>query len=222
MNIGMSDQESDDDRPQLSSDTMNALLEFYKEQDEREQKLQEIQGGCVPDNFDENWNLSQFWYADDTANLLAKECLRVAGDEGAIACISSPTLYKTLHSVEKKCKVHLFEYDTRFAVYKDDFTFYDYKSPLDIPRDFRETFDVIVADPPYLSDECLTKTAVTVKFVAKPNAKIIICTGAVMENLAHRLCGVKKSNFVIRHANQLSNPFVCFANYDIDATCKYS
>ena len=34
---------------------------------------------------------------------------------------------------------------------------------------------MVFADPPFLSDECLTKTAVTVKFMAKE--KIILCTG---------------------------------------------
>ena len=56
-----------------------------------------------------------------------------------------------------------------------DFTFYDYKSPLDIPRELRESFDVVFADPPFLSEECLAKTAVTIKFLARD--KIVLCTG---------------------------------------------
>ena len=31
-----------------------------------------------------------------------------------------------------------------------DFTLYDYKKPLDIPHDLQGSFDVVVADPPYL------------------------------------------------------------------------
>lgn len=45
----------DQDLPQLSTETMNALLEFYKEQEERELKLQEINEGKIPNTFDENW-----------------------------------------------------------------------------------------------------------------------------------------------------------------------
>ena len=37
------------------------------------------------------------------------------------------------------------------------------------------SFDLVLADPPFLSDECLTKTAVTLKFLAKD--KILLCTG---------------------------------------------
>lgn len=71
--------------------------------------------------------------------------------------------------------VSLFEYDGRFKIYGADFIQYDYKSPLDVPRDMSGRFDLIVADPPFLSDECLTKTAVTIKFLTKKN--IVLCTG---------------------------------------------
>ena len=69
----------------------------------------------------------------------------------------------------------LLEYDKRFSGFGEDFIFYDYKNPLGIPRGLASGFDVVFADPPFLSDECLTKTAVTVKFMAKD--KIILCTG---------------------------------------------
>ena len=90
--------------------------------------------------------------------------------------MSAPTLYIALKRLYgNNCKVRLFEHDKRFARFGSDFTFYDYKSPLEIPRDLRESFDVVFADPPFLSEECLTKTAVTVKFLAKE--KIVLCTG---------------------------------------------
>ena len=90
--------------------------------------------------------------------------------------MSAPTLYIALKKLYgQNCKVRLFEHDKRFARFGSDFTFYDYKSPLEIPRDLRESFDVVFADPPFLSEECLTKTAVTVKFLAKE--KIVLCTG---------------------------------------------
>lgn len=69
----------------------------------------------------------------------------------------------------------LFEYDTRFSVYGDDFTFYDYRSPLEIPKDLGSSFEVVVADPPFLSEECLTKTALTMRYLSK--GPLILCTG---------------------------------------------
>lgn len=128
----------------------------------------------------------------------------------------------------------LLEYDKRFAVYKD-FIFYDYKNPLAIPRELGSAFDVVLADPPFLADECLTKTAVTVKFMAKN--QIILCTGtcqlfnyflilrsiifcalgAVMEDMAKRLLNLEKCNFVPGHRNNLANEFRCYTNYDMDS-----
>lgn len=46
---------SDDEVLQLSAATMDALLEFYKEQQEREDRLREIEEGNIPDTFEENW-----------------------------------------------------------------------------------------------------------------------------------------------------------------------
>lgn len=74
--------------------------------------------------------------------------------------------------------VTLFEFDERFAAFGNDFVFYDYKSPLNIPRELGSSFDIVIADPPFLSEECLTKTAVTIKFLTKN--KMILCTGILL------------------------------------------
>ena len=42
---------------------------------------------------------------------------------------------------------------------------------------FRELFDMVIADPPFLSEECATKTSVTVKYLAKKDAQLLYCTG---------------------------------------------
>ena len=140
--------------------------------------------------------LSQFWYDDETVNQLVKGAIECTKPDGKIALVSCPTLYRALK--EKACdrqgniytqlkkifkilntiftfSVTLFEYDRRFASYGKDFIFYDYRAPLEIARDMSSDFDLVIADPPFLSDECLTKTSVTVKFLSKNN--IVICTG---------------------------------------------
>jgi EEF1A lysine methyltransferase 1 len=119
--------------------------------------------------------------------------LNVVGSQGRVACVSAPTLYKHLkkllastdNDASSSISLKVFEFDRRFAIYGSDFVLYDYRSPLDIPRDLRESFDLVFADPPFLSEECLTKTAVTLKYLAKE--KIVLCTGAVMAELADRL-----------------------------------
>jgi len=211
----------EEDLPELSSETFNALAEFYKEQEERERQQREgrerVEGG-EDIEWKEDWQLSQFWYSEDTAVRLARSIVSVVGEEGSVACVSAPTLYRALKKLDlPKLKLKLFEYDNRFAVYGDEFQFYDYKSPLAIERELREQFDMVFADPPFLSEECLTKTMVTVKFLIKEHGKTVLCTGAVMADLANRLAGLNKCKFTPEHKNSLSNPFQCFASFDLDS-----
>ncbi|XP_067124960.1 EEF1A lysine methyltransferase 1 isoform X2 [Centruroides vittatus] len=203
--------EDDDDIPQLSAETLRALYEFYEE---RTSKMTE-EMKWEKKEIEEDWQLSQFWYDETTAEILAKEAIALAGDNGKIACISCPTVYKKLRSLNDgklQLQLRLLEYDKRFGTYGDDFLFYDYKSPLDLDRLLETAFDVVLADPPYLSEECLSNMAETIKFLAKD--KIILCTGAVMEELAHKLLGVKKCSLKINHKKNLGNKFNCYVNYE--------
>ncbi|XP_073977879.1 EEF1A lysine methyltransferase 1 isoform X1 [Rhodnius prolixus] len=205
--------ESDDDTPTLSMGTFLALQEFYAEQEKQDLQLQEIlHTGKDHNNFEEDWQLSQFWYDDSTVNILTEEICNVAGGNAKIALISCPTLYKEVKKKCESCEVALFEYDNRFAVYGADFHFYDYKHPLDVPRRFANYFDLVVADPPFLSEECLTKTAITIKFLTKD--KIILCTGTVMEDLIQRLLHLNKTSFKPQHKNNLANEFACYINFE--------
>ena len=91
-------ESDDDDIPQLSAETFAALKEFYKEEDDREVLKSEAGGknhvfSCDMNIFSEDWNLSQFWYSEETSKTLAKECLRCVGPNGSIACISAPSVY---------------------------------------------------------------------------------------------------------------------------------
>lgn len=75
-----------------------------------------------------------------------------------------------------ECQVTLLEYDRRFKIYGDGFVFYDYNKPLELPEALqKESFDVVIADPPFLSEECLRNIAQTIKLLAK--GKILLCTG---------------------------------------------
>merc|ERR1712202_116426 len=91
----------EEDLPELSSETFSALAEFYKEQEEREKQQREgkervLEGEDI--EWKEDWQLSQFWYSDETANQLAKA---VVGEEGRVACVSAPTLYRALKKLNK-------------------------------------------------------------------------------------------------------------------------
>ncbi|XP_075418961.1 EEF1A lysine methyltransferase 1 [Tenrec ecaudatus] len=207
----MSDSE-DDGTTQLSPHTLAALQEFYAEQERHT-----APGGAAMYTvgaLDEDWQLSQFWYSPDTAQRLAEEAMAVAGEGGRIACVSAPTVYQKLRERRGQAvSVYIFEYDRRFAVYGEEFIFYDYNRPLELPaRIAAHSFDIVVADPPYLSEECLRKTSETIQYLAQ--GKILLCTGAVMEEAAATLLGVKRCKFIPQHTRNLANEFCCYVNYD--------
>ncbi|XP_023046428.1 EEF1A lysine methyltransferase 1 isoform X2 [Piliocolobus tephrosceles] len=169
----MSDLE-DDETPQLSAHALAALQEFYAEQ------KQQIDLG-EDDKYnigiiEENWQLSQFWYSQETALRLAQEAIAAVGEDGRIACVSAPSVYQKLRELcRENFTIYIFEYDKRFAVYGEEFIFYDYNNPLDLPeRIAAHSFDIVIADPPYLSEECLRKTSETIKYLTR--GKILLCT----------------------------------------------
>ncbi|VDD97412.1 unnamed protein product [Enterobius vermicularis] len=205
----------DDDTPCLSQHTLSALAEFYAERKTSKDE----------NNVEEDWQvfvtfqLSQFWYSKETAETLAAECITAVEAGGNIACVSCPTLMEGLVKSErirsKKLLVKLLEYDLRFAsVYPTQFIFYDYKSPLALPEGCCKMFDLIVIDPPFLSDECFIKMAQTVRLLSKSSAtKIILCTGTIMRPMVERLFKAHQCSFSPSHRRNLANEFACFANY---------
>ncbi|KAM4700281.1 EEF1A lysine methyltransferase 1 [Discoglossus pictus] len=208
--------ECDDDVPRLSSHTLAALQEFYSAQ----QQQDVLKSDPGYDKFsigsvEENWQLSQFWYSDETATCLAKEAIEASGKDGRVACVSAPSLYQKLKVLAgEDLSVCLLEYDNRFSVYGEDFVFYDYNNPLNLPEKLQpHSFDIVIADPPYLSEECLQKTAETIKYLTK--GKILLCTGAVMEDRAAKILGLKICKFIPKHTNSLANEFRCYANYEL-------
>ena len=104
-------ESQDDDVPQLSAETFSALQEFYKEQENKEQIINELSSssniGSDTPNISEDWQLSQFWYDEETALNLAKEIVRLSGTLGkevSVACVSCPTLYLAIRKNFPKMK----------------------------------------------------------------------------------------------------------------------
>jgi len=75
--------------------------------------------------------------------------------------------------------------------------------------------DRILADPPFLSDECLTRTAITVRtLLKKEGGRTMVCTGGKMEELVPRLfSGVRRVEWEPEHKGGLANAFACFMDW---------
>ncbi|KAK1644026.1 hypothetical protein QYE76_061831 [Lolium multiflorum] len=205
--------EDDDERPQLSAAAALALREFL------EQRVEGEKGdGDKPELVAEDWRLSQFWYDDRTARELAAEVARLASSlpgAAAVACVACPTLYAYLKKTSPDVPAQLLEYDERFGRYGGDFTFYDYNRPEELPPAMEHAYRIVVADPPYLSQECLEKVAKTVSFLAPPEGSfLLLLTGEVQTDQALELLDVRPCGFKPQHSNKLGNMFRLFTNYD--------
>ncbi|XP_050548153.1 EEF1A lysine methyltransferase 1 [Daktulosphaira vitifoliae] len=207
----MSAENNDLDEPQLSAETLKALKEFYEEQNEKILNLYGDKKNISDIKFDEDWQLSQFWYDENTCEQLVKCAVQTIGCHGTVALISCPTLYKHFKNNSPSISVKLFEYDKRFSAYGIDYEFYDYNEPLKLNNELFNYFDLVIVDPPFLSEECLTKSILTATNLTKN--KLILCTGEVMEGTAKKLINLHKCSFIPKHKNNLGNEFACFTNF---------
>lgn len=223
-----------DDAPALSADSLAALQSFLaekQEQDDRFAKLQENAHEAFEesqkitmDYFQEDWQLSQFWYNDDTAGFLAQTAIDHTTEDDIVVFISSPTAYVAYRNMvseqERRQNAYVFEYDQRFAVFKSQFVLYNFNQPLEFAKaeELKHKVKFIVADPPFLNEDCLSQTLETVKRLAAEDGstKVVINTGAVMEKLANKLIGAKITNFHPAHRGGLSNEFRCYSTFEDD------
>ncbi|CAP49276.1 uncharacterized protein PODANS_5_6020 [Podospora anserina S mat+] len=233
----MAGQDSDDEIV-LSSSALDALKEFYAERDARQEQFAKLQAKAEEQHdlqqqklsmeaFGEDWNESQFWYSDETANFLARQLLLNATPDMTIGVVSAPSVFVALKNIlnaaspeEPKPKLILLEHDNRFAVFSE-FSFYDFAQPTKLPAHLKSSCDRIICDPPFLSEDCQTKAAITVNWLFKPTAaddkKLIVCTGERMEPLVSRLyksVGLRTTDYDPVHARGLSNEFYCYANFE--------
>ncbi|KAL2643812.1 hypothetical protein R1flu_011399 [Riccia fluitans] len=206
--------EDDDDGPQLNPATLAALQEFLNEK----QKVEEEADGGEYEMVQEDWRMSQFWYEPSTSKTVADEInfLTQGSSSLPIVCIACPSLYTQLKKTYPELTVRLLEYDQRFSKFGQDFIFYDYNRPTDLPSELHEAFHVVVADPPYLSRECLEKTVLSMKYLSKnvELSPMLVLTGAVQREHIHELLQAHPCGFRPLHTNKLGNEFLLYTNYD--------
>ncbi|ROW01825.1 hypothetical protein VPNG_07832 [Cytospora leucostoma] len=242
--------DSDDEPITLSAHALDALKDFYTDRDARAKRFEQLRaeaeqraasggggGGCGAaestlkyplsmEAFGEDWNESQFWYSDETATLLAKQLLNGATSETKIAVVSAPSVFIALKNIlasypadAPRPALTLLEHDNRFAVFHE-FVFYDFKQPIKLPAALQGSIDRIICDPPFLSEDCQTKAALTVRWMSKSkDSRLIVCTGERMETLVTKLYqsfGLKTTDYEPVHARGLSNEFFCYANVEAE------
>ncbi|XP_052174052.1 uncharacterized protein LOC127789247 isoform X2 [Diospyros lotus] len=213
--VPLSNFVEDNDPPMLSSQTLEALKEYLSEQGTWESlaEVEEEEVALVA----EDWRLSQFWYDRNTAETVAKEVLTLCHslDSPSVACVACPTLYAYLKKFDAEVNAQLLEFDNRFQQYGSEFTFYDYNRPEDLPTSLKHSYPIIVADPPYLSKECLEKVSQTISFLSRPGkCYLLLLTGEVQKDIAAELLDLRLCGFRPQHSSKLGNEFRLFTNYN--------
>ncbi|CAI5759535.1 unnamed protein product [Candida verbasci] len=238
---------SDDDEPlTLSSHTLAALQEFKLEEKSRlekfqtlfkqsennfdnKQKLNHQNLKLTIDDFKEDWQLSQFWYSDETASTLGKALLEGADENTIIVIASAPSVYAAIKQFPKHQvptdQIYLLEFDPRFKILAGDekFAIYDYNKPDEIPKNLRYKCHRLLIDPPFLEEECQTKSAIAAKnLLIKDDSnqviKLITSTGERMNDIVKKIYpDTFMTNYYPEHKNGLSNEFRCYANFE----CSY-
>ncbi|KAF3907118.1 hypothetical protein ABW21_db0203936 [Orbilia brochopaga] len=173
-----------DDDLQLSASTLAALQEFMHEKDARQRRFEDLKAQAEHDDaarkqadghdhggdsakaavtmedFEADWNASQFWYSEETSRALAEELVAGASEGTKIALVSAPSVFVKLKNlmtgVDDLCvRVHSIKFAlVRFAIFGDEFTFYDFNEPVKLPAGCKGAFDRILVDPPFLSEDC--------------------------------------------------------------------
>ncbi|KAH6989443.1 putative N6-adenine methyltransferase-domain-containing protein [Ilyonectria sp. MPI-CAGE-AT-0026] len=232
--------DSDDEPITLSSHALAALAEFEAEKDASQQKFEKLRTGITAGGptakvisgdellsisaFAEDWNESQFWYSDESANVLAEQLLGGASSSTTIGVLSTPSAFVALKNIVRKQpvkdrpKLVLFEHDDRFNVFPE-FVFYDYQQPLKLPAELKGTLDCVIIDPPFFNNDCQTKFALTARWLLKPSSipRIIVCTGERMTDIVvklYRSFDVRSTTFEPAHSGTLSNQYYCYANFE--------
>jgi len=251
------EDDDDDDLPSLSADLLSllspearaALDEHRASQARAEEKQREAEarireataealttGKAADIDIGEDFGLSQFWYTDESADLMAQELIdaalasrtaeEVASESSVrIACVSAPSAYRALKRLNHPLvKPFVFEYDRRFAVYGSDFVFYDFNEPSHFHSTYsdavlggalRKSFHALVADPPYLNVDCMSKTGETLRLLARSSnsTPILFNTGAILRRSIRLILGLRACTIRPKHRVQLMNEFVTYANF---------
>jgi len=221
MASGHVDVAHEDNECALSGEALKALAEFCHEQEQR--LVRENEQGHV----EEDWQLSQFWYDQDTTEYLANEVTHLVTQQlkrknrVRVACISCPTLFiKLLTTKDINVELVLFEFDRRFeSKYPSQFIFYDYNHPESehVKQVGQHSFDIVICDPPFISQECLDKVILTMQYLTPPSGKVLLLTGSVMREHVKTLPIALSEcpHFTPRHDRLLANEFRCFSNFEL-------
>ena len=160
----------------------------------------------------ENADFNQYWFSEKTIQFILSQ-INSHGKE-RIGLVSTPSIF---FSLSKECqdKSYLFDIDDALISKhkngrKYDFNWTNYDEHF---SDLKGTFDFIVIDPPFITEEAWNKFAAFGKYLANEKCKFLVSSIAENAENLKKLLGVDMKNFKpsIPH---LVYQYNFFANYD--------
>ena len=163
-------------------------------------------------------DLNQYWYSAHTIDVLL-QAVKEQTTEGMlkdaarlkVAYVSTPSLFFAMDASERKGS-RVLDFDRSLGEGCDDFVFYDYHHPIDLPAELQHAFSLVVIDPPYIEQDVWQKYAQTAKFLLAEGGFVIGTT--VIENgkLLEAELGVTPNVFLPSIPN-LPYQYATFTNF---------
>eukprot|EP01039_Chlorochromonas_danica_P009255 gene9257-10218_t len=147
----------------------------------------------------ENGDFNQYWYSTKTIEKIVEE---VSNVNGRIAFLSTPSLYFSLPPSVRE-QSYLFEYDRQWES-DPHFVFFDFHETEKIPVNLKDTFDLLVIDPPFITEDVWRLYAASAHYLLKkgqdpvsglPLGKVILTTVIENEPLLEELFQARATRF---------------------------
>eukprot|EP01024_Parvocaulis_polyphysoides_P073042 TRINITY_DN9357_c0_g3_i1.p1 TRINITY_DN9357_c0_g3~~TRINITY_DN9357_c0_g3_i1.p1 ORF type:complete len:217 (+),score=20.92 TRINITY_DN9357_c0_g3_i1:80-652(+) len=115
----------------------------------------------------ENSLFNQYWYSKQTLETLKEEILYQ--NPKKVACLSTPSVHFSLPQGIS----WLLDYDESFSDSTKNYVKFDFNYPNLLPLDLMHSFDMVVIDPPFITEQVWTNYAQAAKMLICEGGKII-------------------------------------------------
>lgn len=139
----------------------------------------------------EDSQLNQYWYSQHTIDTLRdaiqEGVTSLDKDAPRVAFLSTPSLFFAFDEAKRR-NFHLFDFDSKAPWSNDaNYVYFDYNHPLSFDESLRNTFDMVVIDPPFITREVWDKYAATTEALATDSTgsslKPLVLATTVHENV---------------------------------------
>jgi len=162
----------------------------------------------------ERADLNQYWYSQRTIEAFVEEIVDCGG---SAALVSTPSVFFCLPAATRS-RSKVLDFDRQWEA-DPGFVFYDFNAPADLPADVLHTFDFVLVDPPFITEEVWVKYAQTTKLLLREGGRVLCTTIAENASMMEDLLGIRPVLFRPSIPN-LVYQYSVYTNYTSDRLGK--